>query len=112
MWNFMLVFLVLCVAAASAFQLPVNVQRNTAPRVPDVALVQRSKEAQQNIEKWGKILSQADTFDDSNYRPSSSGKRKQGGNKERASDGKAAGNVVVAGSAAVVVAMMLASVGQ
>ena len=72
-----------------------------------IRMVQRSKEAQANIDKWGKILSQADTFDESKY-----GRRRkpsQSSTTASKAQGQAAGGIVVAVSVAAVVAMALAA---
>ena len=75
--------LLVCLAATSAFHcsgtrrsLPVAA-KVTPSRSSQLVLVQRSKEAQENIAKWGKILSQADTFDDSMYKPTRGNKAKR-----------------------------------
>ena len=81
---------------------PNSVARRTAP--PPVALAARSKEAEANIKKWGKILSQADTFDDTIKL-----KNKKGAPPK---DTRAGASLVLAGSGAAVIAMIIASVGQ
>ena len=73
---------------------------------PPAAMAARSKEAEANIKKWGKILSQADTFDDSAYLRKGKG-AKQGG----APDKQAGGGLVAAASLAIVLAMVVASAG-
>ena len=104
--------LVLCLAATSAFHcsgtrrsLPVAA-KVTPSRSSQLVLVQRSKEAQANIEKWGKILSQADTFDDSTYKATRGNK---GEEVAKSTAGKAAGNAVVVASAGILMAMILAT---
>ena len=74
---------------------------------PPVAMAARSKEAEANMKKWGKILSQADTFDDSaKYL-----RKGKGAKKAAAPDKSAGGAVVAAASAAIVLAMVVASAG-
>ena len=75
-----------------------------AMRSADVFAVVRSKEEQANIEKWGKILSQADTFDDTMKI-----RRKKGAPVQ---DKNRGGAIVVLGSGAAVLAMALSQVGH
>jgi hypothetical protein len=82
--------------------------RASSFRVPSAPLaVARSKEAQANIDKWGKILSQADTFDDT--LPVRRGKAPK---KKPPGDERAGASIVVFGSAAVLLAMALSQVGH
>ena len=54
----------LLAAPLSAFQPPLASHATSSRTQPTVTMAARSKEAEANIKKWGKILSQADTFDD------------------------------------------------
>ena len=70
-------------------------------RATPPAMAARSKEAEANIKKWGKILSQADTFDDKI-------KLKKGAAVKK--DKTAGGTLIVIGTLGAVVAMLAASV--
>ena len=94
----------LLAAPLSAFQPPLASHATSSRTQPTVTMAARSKEAEANIKKWGKILSQADTFDDKIKL-----KKKAG---DTPSDNKAGAGIVLAGSAAAVLAMIVASVGQ
>ena len=93
----------LLAAPLSAFQPPVGHATSSRTQLT-VTMAARSKEAEANIKKWGKILSQADTFDDKIKL-----KKKAG---DTPSDNKAGAGIVLAGSAAAALAMIVASVGQ
>ena len=76
----------------------------TSSPQPPVVMAARSKAAQENMKKWGKILSQADTFDESIKSKRSSAAPGSGADKN------AGGAVVAVISLAAVGAMLLASV--
>ena len=92
-------------SARSMHLLPTAAPSTRVPAAPRA--VARSKEAQANMDKWGKILSQADTFDDTlPIRKRGQAPKKPPGDKN------AGGSIVLLGSAAVLLAMSLSQVGH
>ena len=80
---------------------------HSTARIAHVHLAQRSKEELENMEKWGRILSQADTFDER-----FANKRTPQAAAEAKANAKRAELSLAVGGAAVIVAMIVATLAQ